>query len=363
MEILDKAKSLEVKGADIIHLEIGEPDFKTPAKAVESANEAIKNGYTGYTHSLGLAELRQAICQHYSDEYSVNVREEQIIVSSGTSPVLLLTLAALINPGDEIILTDPTYACYPNFVNFLGGICRFVKLEPGNGFVFNASLIKKAIGKKTKAVIINSPSNPTGLLIDAEQLQELASLGIEIISDEIYHGLVYKEKARSILEFTDQATIINGFSKLYAMPGFRIGFCISESKRIRAMQKMQQNFFISASNFGQRAALAALKNAEEFLPPMIKTYNKRRMLLLGSLPEIGLPVRAEPTGAFYVLADARDYCKSSYDFALELLEKTHVAVTPGIDFGQNSEGFIRISYANSLERIQEALQRLSDYLS
>ncbi len=362
MEILDKAKQLEAGGADVIHLEIGEPDFKTPEIAVKKAVEAIEAGFTGYTHSLGLIELREAIAKHYHQKYGVEINADQVIVSSGTSPILLLTLATIINPGDEIILTDPTYACYCNFITLLKGVCRYAKLDPEDGFTFNSSLIKKAITSKTKAILINSPSNPTGLIIGKEQLQELASFGIEVISDEIYHGLEYEEKAHSMLEFSDNVVAINGFSKLYAMPGWRVGFAITSPERIRAMQKMQQNFFISASNFGQQAALTALQHADEYLPAMINTYNERRKLLLDRLPKLGLEVRGNPSGAFYILADARKFCKSSYDFAFELLEKTNVAITPGIDFGQQAEGFIRFSYANSIEKIEEALDRLEKYL-
>lgn len=363
MEILDRAKQLEEAGEDVIHLEIGEPDFKTPEVARQAAVKSIEDGLTGYTHSLGLSSLRQALCEHYKKEYDVKITPERIIVSSGTSPLLLLTLATIINPGDEVILTNPCYACYPNFVTFLGGNIVFANLDPENGFRFDEKKIERAITGKTKAIIINSPSNPTGMLINPEQLRYLSDFGPEIISDEIYHGLVYEEKAHSLLEFTGNATIINGFSKLYAMAGWRVGFAISDEKRIRAMQKIQQNFFISASNFGQQAAMAALKNTEQFLPEMIKAYDERRKLLLKELPEIGFEIHNAPAGAFYVLADARKYCKSSYDFAFKLLEQTKVAVTPGIDFGQNAEGFIRFSYTNSLSGIKEAMSRLKEYLS
>lgn len=363
MEILDKAKTLEEKGCDVIHLEIGEPDFNTPRQVCETAISAINRGDTGYTHSLGLSSLRKTICEHYLKEYGAKISDNNIIVSSGTSPLLLLTLSTMIEPDDEVILTDPCYACYPNFITFLQGKPKFVKLDPESGFPFDIKAIEKAINKQTKAIIINSPSNPTGLLLDESDLEAVASLGIEVISDEIYHGLVYGQKAHSLLEYADDVTVINGFSKLYAMPGWRVGFAISNTDRIRVMQKMQQNFFISASNFAQQAAETALKNSHEFLPEMIKTYNSRRKLLLGSLPKIGFDIKAEPTGAFYVLADARKFCRSSYDFALEVLEKTHVAITPGIDFGNNAEGFVRFTYANSIERIEEALERLKNHLS
>lgn len=363
MEVLDKAKHLEEQGRDIIHLEIGEPDFKTADSVCQAAISAIEDGYTGYTHSLGLSSLREAISKHYQKEYGVKVNPQNIIVSSGTSPLILLSLATIIQPGDEVILTDPTYACYPNFIRFLKGECRFVKLDPESGFAFDVTLVKKVINNKTKAIMINSPSNPTGLVIPSPDLQALASLDIPVISDEIYHGLVYKDRAHSLLEFSNKGVVINGFSKLYAMPGWRIGFAICDEQRIRAMQKMQQNFFISASNFGQRAALVALEKANTYLPKMIETYNKRRKLLLERLPEIGFGIKKESTGAFYILADARRFCTSSYDFALEVLEKTGVALTPGIDFGENAEGFVRFTYANSYERIEEALDRLADFLT
>lgn len=363
MEILDRAKQLEEQGEDIIHLEIGEPDFKTPQVARQAAIDAIEGGLTGYTHSLGLSSLRDEISKHYKKEYNVDISAQRIIVSSGTSPLLLISLATIIDPGDEVILTNPCYACYPNFVKFLGAKCKYVDLDPATGFVLDVERIKDAITSKTKAIIVNSPSNPTGLVIEPEKLRELSSLGPQVISDEIYHGLVYKDKAHSMLEFSDEPTVINGFSKLYSMPGWRVGFAISDEKKIRAMQKIQQNFFISASNFGQQAAIAALKNAHTFLPEMLKVYDQRRRLLLEELPKIGFDIKTAPTGAFYILADARKFCKSSYDFAFELLAEAKVALTPGIDFGQNAEGFIRFSYTNSKENIEEALSRLKRYLT
>ena len=362
MEVLEEAQRLTRQGRDIIHLEVGEPDFETPECIREAGIRAIREGKTRYSHSLGLLELREAICEDYGREYGVEVSPEQIVVTSGTSPAMFLLFAALLDPGDEVIISDPHYACHPNFVDFLGGSSVFVNVEEEDGFQFRTEKIREKTGPRTRAVFINSPANPTGNLLSPERMAEIAGLGHYLVSDEIYHGLVYGEKARSILEFTDRAFVLNGFSKKYAMTGWRLGYVIAPPDYVRQMQKVQQNFFISAASFVQYAGLAALREAGPDVERMVRIYDERRRFMVDSLRELGFGITVEPTGAFYVLANARGFCSDSYKFAFDLLEATGVAVTPGIDFGANAEGYIRFSYANSIENIAEAMNRLKGYL-
>jgi aspartate/methionine/tyrosine aminotransferase len=260
-------------------------------------------------------------------------------------------------------VSDPHYPCYPNFIQFLGGVPSFVPVYEEDGFQLKPSEIKKNIGPRTKAVIINSPSNPTGNLLSEERMQEIAHLGIPIISDEIYHGLVYGEKEHSILEFTDDAFVVNGFSKLYAMTGWRLGYVIAPRDFVRPLQKIQQNMFISAGSMAQWAGLAALTKAEADVQQMVSIFNERRKYMIQRVRELGFKLPKEPQGAFYILLNARHLCTSSYELAFEILEKAGVGVSPGIDFGQNAEGYIRLSYANSLDNIKDGLDRIGAFLS
>jgi aspartate/methionine/tyrosine aminotransferase len=363
MDVLEKAYELERKGHHIIHLEIGEPDFSTPECICEAARESIAKGETHYTHSLGIIELREAVCEHYKEKYGVAVDPEQVLVTSGTSPALLMIFAALLDAGDEIIISDPHYPCYPNFANFLGAKPVFVSVYEEEGFQLRPKEIRQKIGPRTKAVLINSPSNPTGNLLSRERIEKIAALGPTVISDEIYHGLVYGEKEHTILEFTDNAFVLNGFSKLYAMTGWRLGYLISPPDFIRPMQKIQQNFFISAGSVSQWAGLAALKKARDDVEHMKAVYDERRTYMIKRVREMGFGLPVEPSGAFYMLVNAKHLSENSYELAFEILERAKVGVTPGIDFGKNAEGYLRLSYANSLDNIKEGLRRLEEYLN
>jgi len=316
---------------------------------------------THYTHSLGLLELREAICDHYHKKYAVRIGPDQIIVTSGTSPAIFILFSTILEQGDEVILSNPHYPCYPNFASFLGAVPAFINVYEEDGFQFRPEEIKDRISTRTKTILINSPSNPTGNLLSPERMKKIAELGLPVISDEIYHGLVYGEKEHSILEFTDRAFVLNGFSKLYAMTGWRIGYIISPPEFVRPMQKIQQNFFISAGSISQWAALAALTNAGRDVDRMKAIYDERRRYMIKRLREMGFGLAVEPTGAFYVLANARHLSSNSYDLAFEILEKAGVGVTPGIDFGQNAEGYLRFSYANSIENIKVGLDRIEDF--
>ncbi|MFB3885156.1 MAG: pyridoxal phosphate-dependent aminotransferase [Thermodesulfobacteriota bacterium] len=362
MDVLEKAQELERMGEKVIHMEVGEPDFDTPECINEACYRSICEGKTHYTHSLGLIELREAIAEDYLKKYRVNVSPEQILVASGTSPALLLLFASLLEPDDEVILSNPYYPCYPNIIRFVGGSPVFVEVYEKEGFQYLPEMIEEKLSPRVKGIMINSPSNPTGNVMGPERMAKIAQLSPFIVSDEIYHGLVYEGKAHSILEFTDRAFVINGFSKLYAMTGWRLGYVIAPKAFVRPMQKIQQNLFISASSFVQWGALMGLKEAGKDIERMKETYDRRRRFLIPRLRELGFGITVEPTGAFYVLANAKRFSEDSYQFAFDILKEAKVGVAPGIDFGTEAEGYLRFSYANSMENIEEAMRRLERYL-
>jgi aspartate/methionine/tyrosine aminotransferase len=366
MDVLEKAKEMERSGVHVVHLEVGEPDFDAPACVKAAACRALENGHTHYTHSMGDRELREAIALHHRSTSGVGVEPDQIIVTSGSSPAILLVFSALLDPGDEVIISDPHYACYPNFIKFVQGVPVTVPVYEEDGFQYRPEAIRKKLSARTKAIFINSPSNPTGNLLSAGRMREIADMTAGpnapiIVSDEIYHGLVYEGREHSILEFTDRAFVLNGFSKLYAMTGLRLGYVIAPPALIRPMQKLQQNFFISANSMVQRAAIAALQCAGEDVARMKAVYDERRRFMIRRIREIGLGITVEPTGAFYVFANAKHISTDSYKMAFDILDKAHVGVAPGIDFGANGEGYLRFSYASSMENIAEAMNRLEKY--
>jgi aspartate/methionine/tyrosine aminotransferase len=323
----------------------------------------MDEGHTHYCHSLGLPELRRAISDYYQRTYTVAVDPDHIIITPGTSPAMLLLFAALLEPGDEVIISDPHYACYPNFIKFVQGRVVTVPVYEEDGFQYRPDAIAAKITDRTRAIFINSPSNPTGNLLSAARMQAISTMGPHVVSDEIYHGLVYEGQEHSILEFSDQAFVLNGFSKLYAMTGFRLGYLIAPPAFIRPIQKMVQNFFISANTMVQKAGVAALTQTDDDTARMRTTYNERRLFMIRRLREMGLGITVEPTGAFYVFANARHISNDSYRLAFDILENARVGVTPGIDFGPNAEGYLRFSYANSLENIAEGMDRLERYLT
>ena len=362
MEIMERAQQLEAMGRHIIHLEIGEPDFDTPSCVKEACIKALRDRRPQYTHSLGLLELREEICKAYAEKHNVSVTPDRIVITSGTSPAMLLTFSVLCHPDDEVILSDPHYACYPSFVQYAGGRETYIPVREENGFQYTLEELKSAIRVNTRAVVVNSPANPTGTVTPPGLLQGIARLGPTIVSDEIYQGLVYKGEARSILEYSDNAFALNGFSKLYAMTGWRVGYVIAPKPYMRSLQILHQNFFISANSFVQWAALAALREAQQEVEAMRVVYDKRRKRLLEGLRTLGFGISVEPTGAFYVLANAKRFCTDSKKFAFEILEHAGVGSTPGMDFGPNAEGYIRFTYANSEENIEEALERIRKFL-
>jgi aspartate/methionine/tyrosine aminotransferase len=362
MDVLEKACEMECRGKDIVHLEVGEPDFDTPECVKAACCQAMQEGFTHYTHSLGMLALREAIGQYYHQKYGVRVDPDQVIVTSGSSPAIFMLFAALLEAGDEVIISDPHYACYPNFIKFVQGVPVTVPVYEADGFQYRPEAIQEKLTARTQAIFINSPSNPTGNLLSQRRMQAIADMGPYVVSDEIYHGLVYEGQEHSILEFTDHAFVINGFSKLFAMTGLRLGYLIAPRAFVRPIQKVHQNFFISANAAVQKAGIAALQLAAEDVTRMKEIYDQRRRYMIQRLKALGFGITVEPTGAFYVFVNARHLSADSYQLAFDILEKACVGVAPGIDFGPNGEGYLRFSYANSLENIQKGLDRLEQYL-
>jgi aspartate/methionine/tyrosine aminotransferase len=362
MDVLERACALEQQGKSIVHLQIGEPDFDTPECVKEAACKAIRDGRCQYTHSLGIIELREAICADYHARYGVEVHPDQVLVTSGTSPSMLLVFSLLLRPGDRVLLSDPSYACYPNFIRFTGAEPDFVPVREEDGFQFRIENVKARMSESVRGILVNSPANPTGTLVSPEVYRGLAELGVPLFSDEIYHGLVYEGREHSALEFTDNCFVFNGFSKLYAMTGWRLGYVIAPRAYMNRLQTMQQNFFLCTSSIAQWAGLAALTQAGPDVERMKAIYDQRRKYMIARLRELGFGIKVEPTGAFYVLANAKKYTSDSMSFTFDLLERAGVGVAPGVDFGPGGEGYIRFSYANSIENIEEGMRRLENYL-
>lgn len=363
MDIVARAKQLECEGRDIVRLEIGDPDFQTPEVITRAAEQAMAHGDTHYTQSCGLPDLRSALTAHYDERYGVAVDPENIVVTQGTSPAMLLMFGALLDPGDEVIMPDPCYPAYPNYVTFLGGVPRLMRVRAEDGFRYRLDEVRAAIGPRTKAIMINSPGNPTGAVLGDGDLAALAQLaeetGIYIASDEIYHGLDFCGPDRTILSYTDRAFVLNGFSKAYAMTGWRLGYLVAPPEFVRPAEKIQQNFFLAANTFVQQAGVAALTLAQPDVAHMRELYDERRRFLVPALRDTGLRIDSEPCGAFYVFADARAWGADSLELCYRLLEEAGVACAPGVDFGLGGEGFLRFSYATDIERLAEGVARLA----
>ena len=362
VEVFQAAQRLEAEGRSIVHLEFGEPDFPTPTVITEAAVAALRAGHTHYTHSLGLLPLREEIAAHLHKQYGVSVSPENILVSQGTSICTFLALLALLEPGDEVILPDPTYACYGNFVRLARGIPISVPVVEEEGFQIDPAAVRRAITPRTRAMLVCSPANPTGVVLRPEVMEQLGSLGIPIVSDEIYHGLTYGGSVPSMLSYGNEHFVLNGFSKYFAMTGWRLGYLVFPPAKRTALMKLHQNLMISAAETTQHAAIAALRHASPVCEQYRAEYDRRRVFMIEKLREAGLPLKYEPSGAFYIFADARHYDADSLRLAMDILEKAGVAVTPGCDFGAGGEGYLRFSYASSMENIADAMQRLKEYL-
>jgi len=360
MEVFTKAQALEAQGRDIIHLEFGEPDFTAPPVAAESVKKSMEINEAGYTFSQGLEELRIEIAKKYANEYEVKILPEQVLVSNGSSLLLYLAIRILAPPGSQVILTDPCYACYENVVRLAGAEPVMIKLRHEDGFQLNVDDLKKRVTPKTRAMLINSPMNPTGVVFSSEVMKALAELDIPIISDEIYADLSFEDPPCSFLSYSPQTVAIHGFSKSYAMTGWRLGYMITPMEWMSAADRLHQNLMISTTEFVQEAGISVLRTSAAYCESMKTEFNRRRLFVLERMRELGMDLGYTPTGAFYVLYKYRDSGKSSLDLCHEVLEKTGVAIAPGRDFGLGAEGFVRISYAQSMEDLDRALNLLAE---
>lgn len=363
MEVLERAIVLEAEGAHVVHLGIGEPDLPPPQEVVEACARALQAGETRYTDSRGLRALREAIAEDHLRRHGVAVDPDRVLVTSGTSAAMLLVFSLLVDPGDEVIVPTPHYPCYPNFVRVCGGVPVFVPTGGADGFRVDVDAVRRARTRRTAAIVFGSPANPTGAVQDRDTVTALAALGVPLVSDEIYDGLVYDGLAvSSALGAGDEVFVLDGFSKRYAMTGFRLGYVIAPAAAARPLQILQQNLFISANRFVQHAGLAAIRCGAKAAEAMCRTYAARRLRLVEGLRRLGFGIPHLPEGAFYAFADARAFGADSRRLAFDLLERAHVAVTPGIDFGAAGEGFLRFCYAASESDIDLALERLRHVL-
>jgi len=363
MEVLERANRMD----DVVHLEVGEPDFEPPERVTDAAVDALRAGDTDYTVAKGKPALRRAIAAHYDRTYGVDVDPERVVVTPGSSPGLFLAMAALVDPGDEVVLTDPHYACYPNFVRAVGGRLRTVVLRAADGFRPRVSAFADAVGADTRALLLNSPANPTGAVMDGGTLAGLAEVASEAgavpVVDEVYHGLSYGAEEHTVLEYTDRAFVLNGFSKRYAMTGWRLGWAVVPPGYVDAVERLAQNLLICAPAFAQEAGVAALETPPEWLADIRSTYRERRDLLVDAVTDWGLDLGYTPEGAYYLLIDAGPLPGDALEAADYLLEEAGVALTPGVDFGDGAADYLRVSYAADRAAIEEGIRRVERVLA
>ncbi len=367
--LINRAKELEAAGRTISNMVVGEPDAPVPPLIAEAGIRAIQGGHIGYTPSLGIAELRDAISGFYRMRYGVDVPRSRIAVTTGSSGALLLTMGTLLSPGSQVLTADPGYPCNRHFVRTMEGEAVGIPVGASTAYQLTAALVEKHWTDRTAAVLIASPSNPTGTLIDHEELARIHAVtrarGGVLIVDEIYHGLTYGKRDRSALEFTDDVFIINSFSKYFGMTGWRLGWLVVPETYAPHVDKLSQNLFLAASTPAQHAALAAFQpETIVILEQRRREFARRRDYLIAALCELGFGIPVTPGGAFYVYADCRRYSADSLRFAAEILDKAGVAVTPGNDFGDNlPEAHLRFAYTTSLANLEEGVRRLKRFLS
>lgn len=369
MDLLARARALEAQGRDIVHMEIGEPDFMTPEPVSAAAKRAIDAGETHYTPAVGLFALREAISQHYANEHGVSVSPERIIITPGASGALLLTTGVLINPGDEVLMADPGYPCNRHFVRLMEGRAVGIPVTAETDYQLNPSLLESYWNEHTVAALLASPANPTGTIVPDDSLQSMSDLALSrgghLIVDEIYHGLVYEGELGTALTVSNELFVVNSFSKYFSMTGWRLGWLVAPEAYVRELDKLAQNIFLAAPTVSQHAALAAFKpETKVVLEQYREAFRQRRDFLLPALRELGFDVQTEPRGAFYIYANCARFTEDSYAFAEQLLEQAGVAITPGRDFGANApEQHVRFAYTTSLDRLEEGVNRLAAFLA
>lgn len=369
VEVLTRAKELEAQGRSIMHLEAGEPDFDTAQPIVDAGIAALQAGHTHYTPACGIPELREAISRFYKDDYGLDISAQRIMVTPGASGALLLAAALLTDPGESMIMADPGYPCNRQFIRLVEGFAQLVSVDASQRYQLTASAAQAAWQKSTIGAVVASPANPTGEILTASELADLYQVVSNndgtLIVDEIYHGLDYDEKAVSILSITDQAIVINSFSKYFGMTGWRLGWLVAPAEAVNEMEKLAQNLFISMSTPAQYAALACFEPAtRKILDQRRDIFKQRRDYLLPALREIGFHIPNKPAGALYLYADASKFTDDCQQFCIDMLENHGVAITPGVDFGRHrSNTHVRFAYTTSLECLEEAVKRLRKALT
>lgn len=365
-EVLDRACKLEAAGKKVIHLEIGEPDFNTPQHIIAAACKALHEGYTHYGPAAGLPELREEIARHVSKTRNIKVTASNVVVTPGAKPIMFFAVLALIDKGDEVIYPDPGFPIYKSIVDFVGAKSVPIKLREENQFRMDIAELKKLVNKKTKLLFLNSPHNPTGSVLSKEDLQQISEIVLKhkqlfVLSDEIYGRVLYDGMAHSPASFPgmqEKTIILDGFSKAYAMTGWRLGYGVMPDKLAQAMAQLMINSNSCTASFCQRAALEALTGPQDEVEKMVAEFKRRRDVIvmeLNSIPNLSCQI---PRGAFYVFPNIKKTGWKSKEFADYLLDEAGVAVLSGTSFGKYGEGFVRISYANSLENIKEGLNRI-----
>ena len=368
MALLARAKELEAQGRSIVHMEIGEPDFQTPQPIVDAALKAIAVGDMHYLPALGMPALRVAIARYYGERYGVEVSPSRVVVTPGASGALLLAVAALVNPGDRVLMSDPTYPCNRHFVRMLEGEAVCVPVDAGSRYQLTAEQVRAHWDARTVAVMIASPANPTGTLIDPAALADIAAFVRErhgtLIVDEIYHGLVYEGEPPTALALGDDVFVVNSFSKHFGMTGWRLGWMVAPESAIPAIDRLAQNVFLAASTPAQHAALAAFTaETSAILEARRRAFRARRDYLVPALAALGFEIAVQPAGAFYVYARCNRFGRDSFALANDLLERAGVAITPGVDFGEHRAGeHVRFAYTTSIENLREGVRRLRDFL-
>jgi aspartate/methionine/tyrosine aminotransferase len=368
MDILARAQALEAAGHDIVHLEIGEPDFATPAPIVEAGVAALRAGHTHYTGALGLPALRAAIAGFYATRWQATVDPAQVIVTPGASGALLLALGLLAGPGDDVLMADPGYPCNRHFVRFCNARAVSIPVGADSGFQLTLDLIERHATPSTRAVLIATPSNPTGTAIAADELARIhswcAAHGIALIVDEIYLALTYDGEEHSAARW-DDVFVVNSFSKYFLMTGWRLGWLLAPAWAVPDLERLAQNLFLAAPTPAQHAALAAFSPATlAELETRKAELRDRRDYLLPALRERSFVIPTQPQGAFYLYADCSAHTDDSFRFAQNLLEQAGVAVTPGLDFGEHQpQRYLRIAYTQPLPRLIEAVARLDRFLA
>jgi aspartate/methionine/tyrosine aminotransferase len=368
MEVQTAARALEAAGRTVVHMEIGEPDFPTPAPVIAAAQQAIAAGDLYYTSALGLPSLREAIARHYHDHYGVEISPERVVVTAGSSAALMLVLALLVNRDDRILLADPNYPCNRHFVRVLEGEPVGIPVGPDTSYQLTASQVAQRWDSRTRGVLIASPSNPTGTCVPREELRRIAGAvaqrGGHLIVDEIYLGLTYGSEPRSVLDFAHDAFVISSFSKYFNMTGWRLGWLVAPEHHVRDIEKLAQNLYISPASPSQRAALACFApETLAILEARRQAFEQRRDFLVPALRNLGFRIPVMPTGGFFVYADVSDLTDDSERFCRDVLEGSGVAFTPGVDFGvHRASQHVRLAYTIDDAKLADGVSRLTRYL-